>query len=565
MATENTNNEQNDIFKDLIIQTSDPVSFKISSNCYEKIMLPSLPTNFAMLMSNIDYPDKAKQNPNGSLFMKPTKEILQDKASDIGIQFFGGNLKWDTIQNYRTKTINDSYNEFMQMYSRNNVLNELLFGAGTNDIDNHVAGSDINQETRKRSVQNPGKSFDGSPIDAIDKYVTNSIPVVEQLVRAIVGKETTDIKNILKLISDFNTTNGTQIQKYLEKNNEVLKQLTKSAEQEQVNNLENRAKACEYVSYIRTAAADNESYKKFKDTPEGKKFTEWLTECLNDIDGKTWKLGIQLYLKYIQIAGKPLTSSNKVPDLLNKDNKSKITFGAPGAVSTTVSTSSVADSKQYKYELSLNEDEENSQTKETRENLESFNFDEVYNNVQSSIRDVMLKATMTDPEEWNIVKNAKTRMEKLKEACDKEINAKIEMICRTVQNGQSSIGEKFKAAISKHPMRAEGLKNIWARYSDDLTDRIESRIRSIGGMNGNSNIFMSIKRFLVDTYPAVIAMMITWKCVLQLCKEYYNKYPKVVINFDEKVAADAILNKATANILTFYIDDNSENQQQTQN
>jgi hypothetical protein len=29
-----------------------------------------------MLMSDIDYPTKAKKNPNGSLFMKPTKEIL---------------------------------------------------------------------------------------------------------------------------------------------------------------------------------------------------------------------------------------------------------------------------------------------------------------------------------------------------------------------------------------------------------------------------------------------------------------------------------------------------------
>jgi len=39
-------------------------------------MLPSLPTNYAMLMSNIDYPTKANENPNGSLFMKPTKEII---------------------------------------------------------------------------------------------------------------------------------------------------------------------------------------------------------------------------------------------------------------------------------------------------------------------------------------------------------------------------------------------------------------------------------------------------------------------------------------------------------
>ena len=51
---------------------------KVNEKRFNKslLKLPSLPTNYAMLMSNIDYPTKANENPNGSLFMKPTKEII---------------------------------------------------------------------------------------------------------------------------------------------------------------------------------------------------------------------------------------------------------------------------------------------------------------------------------------------------------------------------------------------------------------------------------------------------------------------------------------------------------
>jgi len=39
---------------------------------YNNLKLPALPTNYTMLMCNIEYPAKADKNPNGSLFMKPT-------------------------------------------------------------------------------------------------------------------------------------------------------------------------------------------------------------------------------------------------------------------------------------------------------------------------------------------------------------------------------------------------------------------------------------------------------------------------------------------------------------
>jgi hypothetical protein len=60
------------------IQDADYAALPIKPDeeIYKNLKLPSLPTNYKMLMSNIDYPTKAKKNPNGSLFMKPTQEIL---------------------------------------------------------------------------------------------------------------------------------------------------------------------------------------------------------------------------------------------------------------------------------------------------------------------------------------------------------------------------------------------------------------------------------------------------------------------------------------------------------
>lgn len=130
-----------------------------------------------------------------------------------------------------------------------------------------------------------------------------------------------------------------------------------------------------------------------------------------------------------------------------------------------------------------------------------------------------------DTQNWYIIKNAGDRMKKLKEAADKEITEKIGLICRTSQSASSTLGDKFKAALSKHPVRAASLQNIWARYADDLDDRIESRLRSISGDNGNSNIMDSIKTFLSTTYPNLIALMLYYKSIFYLVKLYTDKFP----------------------------------------
>lgn len=56
------------------------IPIKITGTFFNRVILPTLPTNYLMLLSDIDFPEKAKKNPNGSLFMKPTEEILRNKS-----------------------------------------------------------------------------------------------------------------------------------------------------------------------------------------------------------------------------------------------------------------------------------------------------------------------------------------------------------------------------------------------------------------------------------------------------------------------------------------------------
>ena len=87
--------------------------------------------------------------------------------------------------------------------------------------------------------------------------------------------------------------------------------------------------------------------------------------------------------------------------------------------------------------------------------------------------------------------------------------------------------------LSKHPVRAASLQNIWARYADDLDDRIESRIRSITGDNGNSCMYKSIQEFLTVQYPNLLAVMLYYKQIFYLIKLYTDKYPITKESSDE--------------------------------
>lgn len=186
-----------------------------------------------MLMSNIDYPTKANENPNGSLFMKPTKEILQDKGSDLGITYFNKNIKLNSIINVQSNK-NESYISSLNSYL--NAIFEVeneegldktkgvsLGGLLTGDTNpTTVLGSDIDQETKKRE-ETKAHSFNGNFIDAIDNYVRASVPIITKLIKSICGTDAIkDMQELSKTLSVLNNAAEGNMSKYMKHNDKVL-------------------------------------------------------------------------------------------------------------------------------------------------------------------------------------------------------------------------------------------------------------------------------------------------------------------------------------------------------
>lgn len=484
---------------------------KVNEKRFNKslLKLPSLPTNYAMLMSNIDYPTKANENPNGSLFMEPTKEIIQDKASDIGLKYFNEHVKLDDIVKYETLK-NESY-----MLSLNRVLS--LFEG---DLDpTSVLGSDIDQETMKR-VENEVSAFNGNLIDAIDNYVRSSIPIVTTLMKSICGNNgIKEMSNFAQKVSDMNNASEGNMDKYMKKEDAVLKQIMDNEYQKDLNGWREFSETARRSSKILSWTSSDKFIQKLAitDKKKLKEFKDRVTSKIQDTDSRNKDLDLIIakytpYSKYNEL--------QKVAYSLNLKDES-------------VSVFTYNDKYSYAYN-SLFENEQIKNSDEIIKQLEDGN-EQTYKFVKDNLtRDITgIITSYGNPEEWYIIKKARDRMKNLKEKADKEITEKIGLICRTSQSASSTLGDKFKAALSKHPVRAASLQNIWARYADDLDDRIESRIRSITGDNGNSCMYKSIQEFLTVQYPNLLAVMLYYKQIFYLIKLYTDKYPITKESSDE--------------------------------
>lgn len=123
-----------------------------------------------------------------------------------------------------------------------------------------------------------------------------------------------------------------------------------------------------------------------------------------------------------------------------------------------------------------------------------IDYDQIYNDLF-----VTLSSAMTDAigarTDWFCFKNIREQMEYLKDAANKEINAKIDLVCNTT-------GTENKLQL-KYPFKAEGLKGMWARYNSELQMRIDNRINYLMGSQGGAETGSAamVEDFLRTTYP----------------------------------------------------------------
>lgn len=503
---------------------------------FNTLKLPALPTNYTMLMCNIEYPAKADKNPNGSLFMKPTQEILQAKAEDLGLTYFTHNMNIDDIihweddeQTPAQQQENASFNyalknPYIQMLLEADEENKTdqNSGAGrdsnfdpnggiiTGDIDNEIIGGELETHTEgKRTTQL--NFFTGTVDEAIDGYMRNSIPVVQKLIKAICGNNQSKDANALETVIAqlLNAAEG-KMSTYIKKNDTVIHQALDDQYQKEAK--KNREYA-ELQKRINVLLSAHNKDKKFRDFVAKCNATDELLNIMDDVatDWSKGPMDLDMRLRTL-FKGKEYDAIKKELDKKDKADWSKF------------------ESLTVDYNTPLYEDEQyrdNTVGKNSNEILAELekNLDTSYNEIRNLLTEKMTGYINSDPKDWYIITSSRDRMNKLKEAADKEVNAKIELICRLAGEGKTDIGDKFKSAISKHPMRAEGLKRIWAMYSDDLQDRIETRIRSITGDNGNSNILTTIKQFLINVYPNLMATMLYYKEICFLISLYTRQHP----------------------------------------
>lgn len=500
--------------------------FKLNKDYLNTINLPALPTNYAMLMSNIDYPTKANENPNGSLFMKPTKEILQDKGSDLGITYFNKNIKLNSIINVQSNK-NESYISSLNSYL--NAIFEVeneegldktkgvsLGGLLTGDKDPTTGlGSDIDQETMKRE-ETKAHSFNGNFIDAIDNYVRASVPIITKLIKSICGTDAIkDMQELSKTLSVLNNAAEGNMSKYMKHNDKVLHDIMDNDNLKTIQEQRDTKEVLQMVIKLFGILKDDKIRQSLQISDE--QYAKGIDEIDNNTNGLDYKKRDfendveRMFHK----------SFKEILQIWKEQDKKKKNAEVQSEPNVNASYSYIND---YLIAHSLYEDEQFKDKEDIQKEI-IRTIERTYKDTKNSVTDCMTPFMTIDTQNWYITKNAGDRMKKLKEAADKEITEKIGLICRTSQSATSTLGDKFKAALSKHPVRAASLQNIWARYADDLDDRIESRLRSISGDNGNSNIMDSIKTFLSTTYPNLIALMLYYKSIFYLVKLYTDKFP----------------------------------------
>lgn len=210
-------------------------------------------------------------------------------------------------------------------------------------------------------------------------------------------------------------------------------------------------------------------------------------------------------------------------------------------------TSNTSESLNILNNKPLLEDDRNIQDATTDRPYIIFNADNIYNDIKSTISGKITKILSTDPEDWESIKWARKEMDLMQEGADKEILAKIDIICRTTNQENMGLSAKLGAFIRKHPMRAEYLKGLWGRYMKDLDVRKQKRIDNITTPDNGSPMAMCIS-FLKTTVPSIIAMMITYKALIRLLIDQRVRAKSVDIVEDTRITEEN-MQKKTSNII----------------
>lgn len=500
---------------------------KMHTDPFDGIAFPSLPYNFQMLMSEIDWPKKAEKNPNGTLFAKP-QEIDQDTASDIGLQCFG-NFNAAQLTGSRntkkTKKVSETPDEIEQnlqnaaqnppanesfMNRRNSVI-EWLLREDTSDM----SGQDIPVKDIK-SINTEYETLSTDVIKAISNYITRSITMITPMLQLVAGSGANSaVTKIQKLIVGANKQGVNNIKEWISQNDETLRKSTESELKDRNLELSAKDKARYFLSCISITRL-----------PHGMNKQKYVTRLLGDIDNIKTDKELGEFINTYTNFGSKWDDFYKNPDIKRqRGTNSNKPVVIPEDKIKPVSLDNIGESKeQRRY------DGFGRKIKLIKEDVadNDINFDEVNEHIFTILSDEM-NNVIGNRADWACMKALEESMKNLKNRADEEIKKRIEIVCKT--GGQKSI---------KHwPLKAEGLLTMWSRYSAELQERIKNRINQLTGTSGSRETGSAsmLEDFLRTTYPRIISAMLTYRLVFEQVRMFYQEglIPEVTADNVEEV------------------------------
>ena len=470
----------NDDVQKAYLETMQNRAFKLNlqTDLFSAISFPSLPYNFQMLMSDIDFPKKASKNPNGSLFMKPM-EIDSNNADDIGLQCFG-DINFGSPDLYGFKM---TYNqEAYESYDIGNFMTQLIFEDTVDMHGNDIPVKDIKSRNNKMS------KLMTDVVSAITTYISRSVTVITPIVQMVSGSS--GISGFIKAIETANKTSFNNVKDWLEDKNEVYRSIKDTGARSEINDLKTKIDKkkdanilfkCIAISSIPGDKAEylskvSNSIENIEDKEDLDRFVNTYTNFQN------WNAFYSFFK-----ANNPSMSAKAISNLKNINDS--LNYG-----NNRLNENDDIDKKMSEYEL--------------------MDYDTIYQDMftylSSSISEVIGPRA-----DWTCIKELENAMKFIKDRADEEIKNKIAIVCKT--NGQKS--------LRHHPFKAEGLISMWNRYSSELQLRIDNRIAQLTGSKGSVETGSAafVEDFLRVTYPRIIAMMLTYRCIFkQLAYEYRN-------------------------------------------
>lgn len=347
-------------------------------------------------------------------------------------------------------------------------------------------------------------------VKAITNYIVRSIDAVKPLVEMTGGSS--GMRTFMKAVNTANSAAYDTTKDWLEQKNAVHQESGDSWRKMAVNNaIKERDCVRDANLFFRCLMVS--------EPPAGMSKEDFIEKAADEARDCTTQTKLRKYLTRFtkQFGGQ---WQKFIDEYTNHDEK-------PFPIKVSMAGSGTSESYDYKSSKVLNEDitsdDMNGDDGRIKTaDLEPVDYDKIYNDLLVQLSTAMSES-IGPRADWLCFKGIADQMKQLKEAADKEINSKINIVCKT--------GDQ--KSLLKYPFKAEGLKGMWARYSNELQSRIDNRINQLMGTQGGSDTGSAqmVEDFLTHTYPQIVAMMVTYRCVFaQIAHEYKNGFvPKLTL------------------------------------